>query len=124
MEIKRDNESKSIVILKRIFLLFVFVICTYFVIGQNLLSKEREIGTGEYRIFSDGWVWVKEDGTREEIVIPGKCDAKRNEFMVVENILPDDVKDNLYLCIRSSKQEMKIYIDGKLRQEYTTEDTR
>ena len=67
---------------------------------------------------------MKEDGTREEIVIPGKCDAKRNEFMVVENILPDDVKDNLYLCIRSSKQEMKIYIDGKLRQEYTTEDTR
>ena len=124
MEIKRDNESKSIVVLKRIFLLFVFAVCTYFVIGQCLLSKEQEIGTGEYSTFSEGWVWVKEDGSREEIVIPGKCDAKRNEFMVVENILPDDVKDNLYLCIRSSKQEMKIYIDGKLRQEYTTEDTR
>ena len=93
-------------------------------IGQCLLSKEQEIGTGEYSTFSEGWVWVKEDGSREKIVIPGKCDAKRNEFMVVENILPDDVKDNLYLCIRSSKQEMKIYIDGKLRQEYTTEDTR
>ena len=51
MEIKRDNESKSIVILKRIFLLFVFVICTYFVIGQNLLSKEQEIGEGNTESF-------------------------------------------------------------------------
>ena len=51
MEIKRHNESKSIVILKRIFLLFVFVICTYFVIGQNLLSKEQEIGEGNTESF-------------------------------------------------------------------------
>ena len=124
MEKKKGNESKIILVLKRIFLLFVLVICVYFVWGQSILAYEREIGHGEYRTFSDGWVWIKEDGTREEIEIPGKCGAERNELVVVENVLPDDVRDNLYLCIRSSKQETKIYIDGELRQEYTTEDTR
>lgn len=124
MEMKRENESKVIIILKRFFLFFVFVICLYFVLGQVLLSNEQEIGEGEYRTFSDGWIWVKEDGTREEIEIPGKCEVKRNELIVVENVLPDDVRDNIYLCIRSSKQETEIYIDGKLRHIYTTEDTR
>ena len=124
METKRENESKSIIILKRIFLAFVCIICLNFVLGQVLLSNEREIGEGEYRTFSEGWVWLKGDGTRQEIQIPGKCGAERNELVVVENVLPDDVQDNFYLCIRSSKQETKIYIDGELRQEYSTEDTR
>ncbi len=124
MEKIKENESKMIRIPKRIFLLFVFLICLYFVLGQSLLSNEREIGNGEYRTFSDGWIWIKEDGTTQEIQIPGKCGAKRNELVVVKNVLPRDVQDNMYLCMRSSKQETKIYIDDKLRQEYTTKDTR
>ena len=124
MENKKENESRTIRILKRIFLVFVFIICLYFVLGQSFLSNEREIGNGEYRTFSDGWIWIKEDGTTQEIQIPGKCGAKRNELVVVKNVLPSDVQDNMYLCIRSSKQETKIYIDDKLRQEYTTKDTR
>lgn len=118
------KESKTIVVLKRVFLFLVFIICLYFILGQVILAYEQEIGDGDYGTFSEGWIWVKEDETREEVEIPGKCEAERNELIVVENILPDDVRDNLYLCIRSSKQEMKVYIDDKLRQEYTTEDTR
>ncbi|MBR3808412.1 MAG: response regulator, partial [Lachnospiraceae bacterium] len=121
-----DNvkDSKIMTILKNVFLLFVFIICMYFVLGQIFLSHEKDIGDEEYSVFSEGWVWVKEDGTREEMDIPGKCGSERNELVVIENVIPDDVRDNLYLCVRSSKQEMKVYIDGKLRQEYTTEDTR
>lgn len=51
MDLKKENESKTIIFLKRLFLLFVFVICTYFVIGQNLLSKEQEIGEGNTESF-------------------------------------------------------------------------
>ncbi len=121
-----DNvkENKAISIVKRIFLIFAGLVCLYFVLGQIFLSYERENEESDYKTFSDGWIWVKEDGSREEIEIPGKCEAERNELIIIENTLPDDVKDNLYLCIRSSKQEMKIYIDERLRKEYTTEDTR
>ena len=121
-----DNvkENKAITIIKRIFLIFACLACLYFVLGQILLSYEKEAEEGDYKTFSDGWTWIKEDGSTEEIEIPGKCEAKRNELIVIENTLPEDVRDNLYLCIRSSKQEMKIYIDDRLRKEYTTEDTR
>ena len=124
MENKKGKESKTIRILKRVFLLFVFVICIYFVLGQVFLSHEQEIGDGEYRTLSEGWVWVKEDGSSEKIELPGKCPIPRDELLVIENVLPSDVKDNMYLCIRSSKQETKVYIDGQLRQEYSTKDTR
>ena len=121
-----DNvkESKLIIILKRLFLIAAIAVCAYLVLGQIYLSDEREKDDGTYRTYSDGWVWVKEDGTRESIEIPGKLGAERNELIVVENVLPSDVTDNVYLCVRSSKQEMKVYIDGELRQEYTTKDTR
>lgn len=118
------KEHKLMLILKRIFLILTTAICLYFILGQIFLSYERKEEDSNYRTYSDGWIWVKEDGTKEELQIPGKCKAERNELIVVENTLPEDVEDNVYLCVRSSKQEMKIYIDGVLRQEYTTKDTR
>lgn len=118
------KESKLIAALKKIFIVMILAICCYFLFGQFFLSHEQEIGHGVYRTMSDGWMWIKEDGTKEPLEIPGKCGAKRNEFIVIENVLPEDVRDNLYLCVRSSKQEMKVYVDDELRQEYTTADTR
>ena len=124
METKRQKEGKIIAVLKKIFMAVVIVIFAYFIWGQLFLAHEQEIGEGEYRTFFEGWVWLKEDGNREILTIPGKSGANRNELVVVENTIPEDVQDNMFLCIRSAKQETKIYIDGKLRQEYTTEDTR
>lgn len=118
------GNNKIMNILKAVFLTFVGIICLYLVLGQIFMSHEKEIGQKEHEDFSKGWVWLHEDGSRTEIEIPGKCDVERNELMVVENILPDNVTDNQYLCIRSSKQEMKIYVDEELRHEYTTKDTR
>ena len=121
-----DNvkESKGIYVVKRIFLLFFLAVCLYFVLGQIYLSNEKDVGDNNYQTFSEGWIWVKEDGTEEEIEIPSKLEAERNERIVIENVLPQGVEDNQYLCIRSSKQEMKIYIGDELRKEYSTEDTR
>ena len=88
------------------------------------MPAENRVEESAFYPFSDGWVWIKDDGTREEIQIPGKCPAERNELIVVENTLPENVDDNLYLCIRSSKQEMNVYIDDALRYTYSTSETR
>lgn len=122
MDNAKDNKLMSI--LKGVFLSFVGIIGLYLILGQIFLSHEKNIGQKGFNTFSDGWVWVKEDGSRVDIDIPGKCPIERNELIVVENVLPKDVEDNQYLCIRSSKQEMKVYVDGELRQKYSTEDTR
>ena len=51
------------------------------------MPAENRVEERAFYPFSDGWVWIKDDGTREEIQIPGKCQAERNELIVVENTL-------------------------------------
>lgn len=63
-------------------------------------------------------------GGRISQKIPGHCDAKKNETIIVETKLPLDISEDMYLCFRSAKQDMEIYVDGQLRQNYSTEDTR
>lgn len=118
------KENKGIVISKIIFVLLAVGVCLYLIFGELFLPKENQTKTFGYVDFSKGWEWVKEDGTRQPAELPGKNPIERNQIMVIENSLPTYLEDNLYMCFRSSKQEMKIYIDGELRQEYSTKDTR
>ena len=112
---RTSSNSKLTKLVKAIFLVFVAGVFLYLILGQMLMPLENREKSA-YTTFSEGWVWIKNDGTREQIEIPGKCGAERNELIVVENTVPYDVEDNIYLCIRSSKQEMQVYVDGKLRQ--------
>ena len=103
---------------------FMILILSYFVLGELFLV--HDISAGDYRCeeFSGTWNWLKEDGTKTPIDIPGKYDVERNEKVTVETILPTDIPHNSCLCFRSAKQEMNIYVDGILRKQYTTKDTR
>lgn len=96
----------------------------YLVLGELLLPAENKTADYICRDFSEGWSQVKADGSKVPIQIPGRCEAKRNELVVMEATLPEYIEDNIYLCIRSFKQEMRIFIDGKLRQVYSTKNTR
>ena len=118
------KENKGIVISKILFVLLAVGVCLYLICGEIYFPAENQTESFGYKDFSKGWEWVREDGTRQPAQVPGKNSVERNQTMVIENILPDYLEDNLYMCFRSSKQEMKIYIDGELRQEYSTKDTR
>ncbi len=56
--------------------------------------------------------------------MPGKCKEDRDEQVVVETVLPDKIDNGCYLCFRSAKQDMKFYVDGQLKKEYSTEKNR
>lgn len=118
------KENKGIVISKIIFVLLAVGVCLYLICGEIFLPAENQTKSFGRKDFSEGWEWIKEDGTRTPAQLPGKNAVERNQIMVIENILPTYLEDNLYMCFRSSKQDMKIYIDDELRQEYSTEDTR
>lgn len=118
------KENKGILISKILFILLTVGVCLYLILGQAILPAENQNQTFGYKDFSEGWIWVKDDGTRVNATLPGKNPVERGETMVIENVLPEYLEDNIYMCFRNSKQEMKIYIDDQLRQEYSTKDTR
>lgn len=121
---EHKEENKGINILKLLFKLLVLVVFLYFILGELFLPAENSFDKYECKDFSKGWLWVKPDGRKVPVEIPGKCDVKRNESVIIETILPEDLGNNTYLCFRSSKQDMEIYVDGELRQEYSTTNTR
>ncbi len=118
------KESRIVVIVKVLFVTLALGVCLYLILGQVLLPKEMINGEYNCKVYEEEWTWVKSDGTRVPVEIPGKCEAGRNEVVVIESVLPEDVENNTYFCIRSSKQEMQIYVDDVLRREYTTNDSR
>lgn len=64
-----------------------------------------------------------EDGTTEDIIAPGKIDIKAGEVLTLQSIIPKDYSED-YIIIRSSQQDMRIYVDGELRVDYNTEKSR
>lgn len=105
------------------FAIMIILVTVYFICGEMFLPADR-IDWGDFCTeYTGKWERVTETGAREPVEVPGKYEADRNEIVVVETVLPENIMNNRYLCFRSAKQDMKFYVDGILRQEYSTKKT-
>lgn len=119
-----QRKLNGINIIMWLFGLIFLGVCIYFALGEEFLPPEGFDSEYKCEEFGKEWVWVKQDGTRVPIELPAKCDVERNEIVTIETTLPENLESGMYLCFRSSRQEVSIYVDGKLRQQYSTKDTR
>lgn len=111
-------------IINLIFAALCLVVAMYFVFGESFLPSDSLDEEAVCSKYTGQWERIGEDGTREPISVPGKCEADRDEMVAVETILPDEIENGRYLCFRSAKQDMRFYIDGALKKEYSTEENR
>ena len=128
-DFKADNNYKNtplMYFIKLMFGVFVVLVFSYFIFSQIFLPADSpSSGDYEYAEYKGEWTQVKEDGSvGESITFPGKVAAQRGEKIILETTLPAEIVSNKYLCFRSSKQDMRIWIDGELRADYNTNDTR
>lgn len=96
--------------------ILLFGVLLYFMLGQLLLPSDRPEDTYINGVYEGRWEQVLSSGERKPISVPGTCEAKKNETVMIETQLPDNTGELYYLCFRSAKQDMEIYIDGVLRQ--------
>ena len=124
-EVEKLTEAKyTIQKYKRI--LFYVVICVLlaaFLLGQYIYPSEREPVTEESITYTGTFYRVLADGTEEELRIPGRYNVPAGESLVIRSVLPQDYHENT-IAIRSSIQNVRIYISGELRTVYDTENTR
>ena len=114
-------------ILWTIFLILATGVICFFIIGIIKAPSERQEDIFKYELFDADWYQVKDDGRKIPIVVPGKCSAKKNEVVTITAKLPNKLSlDNIttWLCFRTTKQDMKVFVNGKLREEYNTKKTR
>ncbi|MGN0344136.1 MAG: HD domain-containing phosphohydrolase [Lachnospiraceae bacterium] len=112
---------------KYIRITFYILVAVMFIglfLAQIICPSEREPGSEPSRLTYEGILfWEKQDGTREQITVPGTYDVEPGETMVVTTILPEDYAENAVM-IRGSQQSVRFYIDGELRYVYDTKETR
>ena len=104
--------------------ILMFAILIWFAAMEILGANERKIDTAANSIIYPGsFTWQKADGSKESVDVPGQYSVPAGETMVLTTILPDDYSSHT-IAFRSSLQDVKCYINGNLRTEYSTKDTR
>jgi len=87
----------------------------------NAKQGEANIGDFGTEYFNDNW-HISWDGKEQVVSLPALLDDCKDTTVIMENVLPDNITDGMRLCMRSALQELRFYINGELRGEYSGDD--
>lgn len=125
------NEKKKTSIINNIMIVApkifgcIILLCVAFLcIGGRLLPTESDATATECKEFETQWIHVLENGEKNPVEVPGKIPAESGEIVTLTTILPREIESGEFLCFRSVWQDVNIYVDGELRVQYTTKDSR
>lgn len=104
--------------ISRLFYILMMIIFVWF-IGIQILGPDEQFfdQSGHSIIYNGTFTWKKSDGSKQNISVPGRYKVPAKQTMIITTTLPDDYNENV-IAIRSSLQDVRFYIDGKLRKEY------
>lgn len=108
--------------ISRLFYILMMIIFVWF-IGIQILGPDEQFfdQSGHSIIYNGTFTWKKSDGTKQNISVPGRYKVPAKQTMIITTTLPDDYNENV-IAIRSSLQDVRFYIDGKLRKEYNAKN--
>ncbi len=95
----------------------------YFILGELLMPSEKMYLDHQCNDYNDEWAQVLPDGTKQAIDVPGECDVKPGDILCIEKNI-DSRQEDTWICIRSSQQDIAVYVGDELREEYSTKSTR
>ena len=104
--------------------LLMFLILIWFLVIQftGINNHNARIQSSDIT-YRGTCTWIHSDGSKEQIAVPGHYNVPAKETMVITTTLPENYTQSS-LAIRSSLQDIRFYIDGVLRTEYSTKDHR
>ena len=110
--------------IKNTFVVSIVVLMIFFVFGQVMLPKEKEILKFQCDEFQGDWEYISDTGERISVEIPGKVEAEAGEEVRIVTTLPDEIDENRVLAFRTVWQDARIYVGNELRVEYSTRESR
>ncbi len=108
----------------RIFWLYTSVLLSavIMVAGSMLFVQESlNFQTEKAVDMNAGWDYINPDGTSRPIVLPIKLGASAGEDVVIVKTLPMQTAAGATLCIRTSMQSLRIFVDGKALYQFGTD---
>ena len=120
----KNKETKISFIFQILFIILLLGIFLWFLTAQNIYPSEQAPTDYFVSEMNDGWYHIHADNERVLMTVPGKCDVEPGHTAVFEKTLPDNIPSNMWLCFRTSRQDMQIYINDELRNSFSTINTR
>ncbi len=106
-------------------ILLAFNICVVIVaFFDNDNSDEAPIGNFDTEDFNEGWKYTCEGNTVDNISLPMFINTRSGEEVIITNTLPDNIVDGMNIMVRASMEDVVIYVDGRKREEYSSNSVR
>lgn len=118
------ERSKWITFILCIFAVFQVSLFAYFLLGETLLPGSYEQTSYRFGYFDVRWYQIREDGSRVSVKLPHDFDLKPGETLILETKLSSALRGSDSLCFHSNRQDLKIYINDNLIQEYSDKNNR
>ncbi len=119
----QKNKNRVMSFLQWTLWILMVISILYFILGELLMPSEKMYLNHECSDYNDEWSQVLPDGTKQAIVVPGECDVKPGDILCIEKNI-DSRQEDTWICIRSSQQDIAVYVGDELREEYSTKNTR
>ena len=117
MQKREDNSVEKHIM--RIFRCLAVALMVIFCVGQTVLPRETNGATAECKTLQIRWQRIMEDGSRVPIKINDIHTLKEVDRVMIEGILPQDIDNHTWICMRTSKYDLNVYVNGSLREHYS-----
>ncbi|MEG1971702.1 MAG: diguanylate cyclase [Oscillospiraceae bacterium] len=92
-------------------LLFLFVMARY-------PSSDISFNSEPVIPWNDNWKLTLQDGTSEIVSLPSSIPKFSEKLVTITKNLPEEAQDAQTVCVRSSLQKVRAYLDGEVLYEY------
>lgn len=115
---KREDvgTEKKIMLVFRIMAVLLLLI---FIALQAILPEEHHGSSEKCKTLDIRWQRILEDGSRVPIEIKDIQTIKGKDNIIIEGVLPKDIDNHTWICMRTSKYDLNVYVNGDLREHYS-----
>lgn len=107
-------ENKTIIRRRLFHILSISILILILILSYSIPSEDLRFGQGEIFELNSGWEVTYDDRTFEDVLLPHKFDVEKNNELVAKVVVPLDFPSNFKLRLRSSMQDVKMYVDEEL----------
>ena len=121
---KNAGTSRQLFVIKIIMIVFFLAGVVGIIVSQIVLPREGDDSVFFCDKFEPQWTQVMEDGTRKAVDVSERLQGEYGSEFVIETKVTARLAAYGYLCVKSMRQDVKIFVENKLRASYSTKDTR
>lgn len=102
------------------YILFAIYLILLFFISVIIPTEDVRFKTNEIESMNENWKLVQKNGESKNITLPYEATSPVGEWVQIGRKLPEAFKYGQTIRLRSSMEDMKIYLDGEIIYDNTT----